>query len=175
MKGSALRLFRLILCLLTFSLLASACGLVEILDTEALEGQWTIVDSQGLSVPHSFFWAMMDYVEFRSDGTLWGLMHWPPGSQGDLRLNATAAFAVVETGRIEIVGSCRYKDPCSVTFDAVLRRGELQLSAPESSMTLERSGPQSGAPPSRVPGPAPSATPVTLAPVPTRDYLTVLA
>jgi len=112
-----------------------------------------------MSVPNSFFWFMMDYVEFREDGTVWGLMDWPPDGGDEIRLNVTGAYFRRDDGTIEFVGTCRHEDPCTGTYEAVLKDDTLLLSSSEARLELERAGPPSQRPPPEVMGPSPSPTP----------------
>ena len=119
-----------------------------------------MIDSQGLNVPHSFFWFMMDQLEFRQDGALWGLMLWPPGGGTELRLNAWTTYTFVGPDQIEITGSCRHEDPCTGAYTVTLDGDTLELFDEEGRMRLERTGPPSAVPPPKVVGPSASPTPL---------------
>jgi hypothetical protein len=113
-----------------------------------------------MNVPNSFFWAMMDEVEFRADGEVWALLHWPPGTEGDLTLNGTATYRLVGKDQIEFVGSCRHQDPCTGAYTLVQDGDTLHIADAEASLDLQRAGPPSQARPPAIPGPSASPTPV---------------
>jgi hypothetical protein len=140
-------------------LLAGGCGRPTPEPSRAILGRWTVIDSQGINVPNSFFWFMMDQLEFREDGDLWGLMLWPPDGGTELRLNAWTTYTFVDPDQIEVTGSCRHQDPCTGTYTVNLDGDSLELADAEGRMFLERAGPPSEVPPPRVPGPSPSPTP----------------
>lgn len=121
-----------------------------------LAGRWQILDRAGLNEPHSFFWFTMDFVEFKANGTLLGLMVWPPDSGETVRLNKTAGYRILEDGRIEIIGRCRYEDPCSAVFEMAFGNGTLRLSNESAFMELRRSGPEATDDIPTVPGPQPT-------------------
>ena len=119
-----------------------------------------MIDKEGMSVPHSIFWAMMDFVEFRQEGVVWGLIDWPPDGGTEIRLNATGQYALVDDGQIEFVGSCRHQDPCTGTYTlAFSAKNGLQIVSKDTTLSLERVGPPSETPPLAVEGPSPSPTP----------------
>ena len=103
---------------------------------------------------------MMDFVEFRQEGVVWGLIHWPPDGGDEIRLNATGQYALVDDGRIEFVGSCRHQDPCTGAYTiAFSGKDGLQIVSDDATLSLERVGSPSEAPPLEVEGPSPSPTP----------------
>jgi hypothetical protein len=156
-------------CLLIALLLqwASACQPAPANPAERIQARWQVDDSQGMNVPHSFFWFTMDYIEFRPDGTIWGLMGWPPGEDGDLRLNVTGEYALVGGDQIEFVGACRYEDPCTGRYTLTFQGDSLELSGAGSRLLLKQAGPPSKEAPPPPPAPAPSPTPGAGAPAQT--------
>ncbi len=119
-------------------------------------GRWAVQDGSTLTVPNSFFWFSMDVIEFRPDGTVLGLMFWPPDSRAELRLNKTAEYRLLEDGRMEIVGSCRHEDPCGGVYDLSLSGESLRLFNDSDEMQLKRSGPATQGTVPRVIGPVPT-------------------
>jgi hypothetical protein len=71
------------------SFLVCGCGSETTESSPDVLGRWEVISEEGMSVPNSFFWFVMDYVEFRDDGTVLGLMEWPPDSGTEIRLNKT--------------------------------------------------------------------------------------
>lgn len=124
-------------------------------------GRWRVIETAGMSVPNSFFWASMDYVEFRADGTVLALVDWPPDSRSEIRLNTTGQYARVADNRIEFVGACRHEDPCTGAYRVELRGDDLEISADEARLKLQRVGPPGADIPPPIFGPSPSPTPVT--------------
>ena len=133
---------------------AAGCGARE----GSLVGRWEITSEASMSVPHSFFWLYRSHVEFREDGTLLGLMPWPPDGGHELTLNATATY-VLDGDRLEITGACRHEDPCAGTYNVTLKGRRLTLHDGESQMTLTYTGPPGESIPRRAPGPTASPTP----------------
>jgi hypothetical protein len=76
------------LVILIFAL-AGGCGKGPSDPAQRILGRWRVIDKEAISVPHSVFWAMMDFVEFRQEGVVWGLINWPPGGGSEIRLNVT--------------------------------------------------------------------------------------
>ncbi|MGD2104143.1 MAG: hypothetical protein PVJ55_03375 [Anaerolineae bacterium] len=140
--------------------LFGGCGSDRTELSQALLGRWEVVHKQGMSVPHSFFWLSMDYVEFRTDGTVWALMEWPPGGGSEIRLNGTTACSLPEERQIAFEGSCRHQGPCVGVYAATLRYDKLTLSQGDDAWILRRVGPSSEEVPPTAIGPAPSPTPV---------------
>ena len=112
-----------------------------------------------MSVPHSFFWYSMDYLEFRDDGVVWALVRWPPGTGSELRLNRTGQYALVAPDQIEFPGSCRHQDPCTGHYSLNLVGDRLQIEDAESKLLLDLAGPISREQPPGILGPSPSPTP----------------
>ena len=50
--------------------LASGCGKEPVDPAQRILGRWRVTEKEGINVPHSFFWAMMDFVEFRPEGVV---------------------------------------------------------------------------------------------------------
>jgi hypothetical protein len=117
-----------------------------------------VIDKQGINVPNSFFWFVMDYVEFREDGTVLALMLWPPDAGSEIRLNKTAEYYLVGEQQIAFVGACRYQDPCTGTYTVTLKENELRIFDADGRLTLERVGPPSSDLPPPAVGPSPSPT-----------------
>lgn len=133
-------------------------------DTEIprdISGRWQVVSNQGINKPHSFFWFMMDYIEFRDDGAVWALIHWPPGEGDDIRLNAVSEYNRLSEEQIQFTGSCRYEDPCIGTYTLRLQTDILTINDAAGELVLKWVGPQSEDTVPRVIGPAPTATPKT--------------
>lgn len=126
---------------------------------QSILGRWRVAGHRGMSVPNSFFWYTMDYLEFREDGTVLALMRWPPEVGNDIRLNKTAKYALVGDHQIAFTGACRYEDPCTGLYTTTLRGDEMQIFDAEAELTLVRVGQPGKALPATIPGPSPSATP----------------
>jgi hypothetical protein len=141
------------------SMLVSSCGREVTESPQSILGRWRVINKQGINVPHSFFWFTMDYVEFREDGTVWGLMQWPPDVGSEIRLNKTAEYSLVGEHQIEFVGACRHQDSCTGSYTATLEGDELQIFNVEGRLELERVGPPSEDLPPTVVGPSPSSIP----------------
>jgi len=139
--------------------LAAGCRPESTDPSQRILGRWQILDKQGIHVPHSFFWAMMDDLEFREDGTVWGLLKWPPHVGPDMRLNATAEYALVGQDQIELLGDCRHQGPCTGTYTITWKGTVLQIEGEDVLLELERVGPPSKDPPQRIEGPSPTPTP----------------
>ena len=122
-------------------------------------GRWKVIDNQGIGVPHSFFWSMMDWIEFREDGTALALIDWPPGEGGEVRLNGTTRYRTVGEHQIEFTGSCRHADPCTGVYTATLSGDRLEIEDAGGRLTLTRVGPADRELPPTVVGPSPSPTP----------------
>lgn len=121
-----------------------------------LVGRWQIQEGASLIVPHSFFWFSMDVLEIRPDGSMLGLMFWPPDSGEELRLNKTAEYRMLDDGRLEIIGSCRHEDPCSAVYDLNRTLESLWLSRDSSTMELKYISSDVGGIIPTVIGPAPT-------------------
>jgi len=122
-------------------------------------GRWKLQGKPGLNVPNSFFWFSMDYLEFRDDGTVWGLMRWPPGDGDEIRLNKMAQYTLRGENRIEFVGSCRHQDPCTDVYTLTRTAGTLQIFDGSNTLTLQWVAPPAKTLPPPAPGPAPSPRP----------------
>ena len=122
-------------------------------------GRWVVVRNDGMNTPYSFFWFSMEYVEFRADGVVWGLMTWPPGddSAGEIRLNKTAGYTLVGDNRVEFTGSCRHHDSCTGVYTIGRTANGLKIFNADGALKLEWLAPPAKALPAPVPGPAPSA------------------
>ncbi|MDX1418040.1 MAG: lipocalin family protein [Candidatus Promineifilaceae bacterium] len=125
----------------------------------AIVGRWKLIENDGVTVPHSFFWFSMDFIEIRADGMMLGLMKWPPEDGVELRLNKTAEYTWTIDGRLQISGSCRYQDPCTGLYDPVWQNDHLRLEMGNAFLEMRRTGPVIEATILPIPGPSPSATP----------------
>jgi hypothetical protein len=85
------------LCLVLLSILLNACGQATPVSTRTILGRWQVIENKGITVPNSFFWFTMEYVEFRADGTVTSLVHWPPTDMRELRRNKIAHYALTST------------------------------------------------------------------------------
>ena len=141
------------------SVLASDCSREATESSQSILGRWRVTNKQDISVPNSFFWFTMDYVEFREDGTVWALVQWPPGIGSEIRLNKTAEYFLVGENQIEFVGACRHQDPCTGFYTATLKGNELQIFDAEGRLELKQVGPPSEDLPPKVAGPSPTSTP----------------
>ena len=154
--------------------IASGCRNTPTDPTVDILGRWEVVQQEAISVPNSFFWFSMDYVEFRVDGTVWGLIAWPPGSESDdLRLNKTAQYTLTADSQIEFVGSCRHQDPCTGVYTLALTADALQIFDTNGTLNLKRVALPGKSVPPTVIGPAPSATPAASSqttPLPSTHY-----
>ena len=126
---------------------------------QGILGRWEVIDGQGIGVPHSFFWSMMDWIEFREDGTALALLDWPPGKGDEVRLNGTTRYRTVGERQVEFIGSCRYADPCTGVYTATLRGDRLEIEDAEGKLVLKHTGPAGRELPPTVVGPSPSPTP----------------
>jgi hypothetical protein len=124
-----------------------------------LAGRWEIAAQEAMSVPHSFFRLGMTVVEFREDGSLLGLMPWPPDGGRDLMLNARAEYRLGHDGTITIHGTCRHEPECTGTYGLTLEGNTLTLREGGSWMQLTHLGPPGEGVPPRAPGPSASPTP----------------
>jgi hypothetical protein len=159
-KTMQLRSLRVIISLIVLlSIVVSGCCGKAPESPQSVLGRWRVIDNQSISVPNSFFWFTMDYIEFREDGTVWALMEWPPDVGGDIRLNKTAEYSLVGEHRIEFVGACRHQYPCTGIYTVTLEGDELQIFDMEGKLELKWVGPPSKGPPPTVVGPSPSPTP----------------
>ena len=155
MKTMRLWTLRVGTLVVLLSLLASGCSNED----SSVLGRWEVIDKQGISVPNSFFWFSMDYLEFREDGTVLALVKWPPDVGRDVRLNKTARYSLVGERQIEFLGACRYQDPCTGAYTMALSGDRLQIFDADGILTLTRIGPPGKGLPPRVVGPSPSPTP----------------
>lgn len=126
---------------------------------QGILGRWEVIDGQGIGVPHSFFWSMKDWIEFREDGTALALLDWPPGKGGEVRLNGTTRYRTVGERQIEFAGSCRHVGPCTGVYTATLSGDRLEIWDVEGKLRLTRAGPAGQELPPTVVGPSPSPTP----------------
>ena len=126
---------------------------------QGILGRWEVLDSQGIGVPHSFFWSMMDWIEFREDGTALALLDWPPGKGREVRLNGTTRYRTVGERQIEFTGSCRHADPCTGVYTVTLSGARLEIWDADGRLRLTRAGPAGQELPPTVVGPSPSPTP----------------
>lgn len=154
-----LRLFFVGMSIPLLSLLITGCG-KEVSSSHRVLGRWQVIENQGISVPNSFFWFSMDYLEFREDGTVLALVKWPPDVGRDIRLNKTASYSLVGENQIEFVGACRHQDPCTGVYTATLKGDKLQLFDTDGILTLMRVGPPGENLPPTIVGPSASPTPV---------------
>ena len=156
MRHRPLCIYTLPILLLT---LLTGCSSGSTDASQRILGRWQVLDKQGINVPHSFFWAMMDDIEFREDGTVWGLLKWPPNKGPDIRLNATAEYALVDQDQIEFVGDCRHQGACTGTYTVTWKGKELHISGDDATLRLQRVGPPSEDTPPEIEGPSPTPTP----------------
>jgi hypothetical protein len=140
-------------------LLAIGCS-EEDSSSQRVLGRWEVIGNQGISVPNSFFWFIMDYLEFREDGTVLALVKWPPDVGSDIRLNKTASYSLVGENQIEFVGACRHQDPCTGVYTTTLKGDKLQIFGTHGVLTLMRVGPPGENLPPKIVGPSASPTPV---------------
>ena len=148
-----------ILCVLSLSALVVGCIPDIELSSRGIQGRWQVISSHGMSVPHSFFWFTLDYIEFLADGTILGLMQWPPGESNELRLNKTASYELTGENEISFSGSCRHRDPCTGIYTATVDGNMLYIFDTEGHLELQRVGPLSEDLPPAANGPSPTATP----------------
>ena len=99
----------------------------------------------------------MDYIEFREDGQVWGLLLWPPDEGTDLYLNVSGTYSV-SGERITFTGSCRYKDPCSGAYEMTYVPDAARLVNGDSLLVLAYVDTPSLTVPPRIPGPMPTPT-----------------
>lgn len=157
MKSLSLLWAGLIIILL--SVLVSSCGQEGSEPRQEILGRWKVMSNRGVSVPNSFFWFSMDYLEFRDDGTALGLMEWPPGGGTEIRLNKSARYSLLGEGQIEFVGGCRHQDPCAGVYTVTLTGDTLRIFDEDGELDLKRVGtPGKIVPPTAI-GPSPSPTP----------------
>lgn len=156
-----LRLFFVGMPIVLLSLLAIGCR-KEVSSSNRVLGRWEVIENQGISVPNSFFWFSMDYLEFREDGTVLALVKWPPDVGSDIRLNKTASYSLVGEHQIEFVGACRHQDPCTGVYTTTLKGDKLEIFDTDGILTLMRVGPPGGNLPPTIVGPSASPTPVGL-------------
>lgn len=140
-------------------LLAAGCGRQVTEPSQEILGRWEVVRTQGMSIPHSFFWFMMDYVEFRDNGTVLGLVAWPPDGGAEIRLNVMAEYSVLDDHQVAFVGACRYEDPCTGVYSVTLSGDALQIVNEDAELGLRRVGPPSETLPPTIVGPSASPTP----------------
>ena len=157
-----LHLLRVALIIGLLSVLISGCSNKVTGSSPDVLGRWKVIKNQGVSVPHSFFWFIIDYVEFRDDGTVLGLMEWPPDGGNEIRLNKTAKYSLVNEHQIEFVGDCRHQGPCTGVYTITLKADRLRIFDAEDQLDLKRVGSPSKELPPTVIGPSPSPTPAVI-------------
>ncbi len=157
-----LHLLRVGLIIGFLSVLVSGCGNEVTGSSPDILGRWEVINNQGVSVPNSFFWFVIDYVEFRDDGTVLGLMGWPPDGGSEIRLNKTAEYSLVNEHQIEFVGDCRHQGPCTGVYTITLKEDRLQIFDADGTLDLKRIAPPSKDLPPTAIGPSPSPTPAVI-------------
>lgn len=128
-------------------------------DQPNIVGRWRIIHNDQVVIPNSFFWLEIDYLEFREDGLLLGLIDSPPGAPNQLRLNAEVQYRLIGSDQVAITGACRHEDPCTGQYTLQFSENELEISADESRLMLAYVGPPEATIPAEAPGPAATATP----------------
>jgi hypothetical protein len=141
--------------------LIGACGEDSSASPASILGRWRVISIQDMTVPNSFFWFTMDYVEFRQDGTVLALMLWPPEDGNDIRVNKIAEYDLVGDEQIAFIGSCRHIDPCTGLYTITLKENILRIFHEGSSLELMWVGPPDEDIPPTVVGPSPTGTPFT--------------
>jgi hypothetical protein len=117
----------------------------------------------------------MDYLEFREDGTVWGLMTWPPDGGDKIRLNKTTRYRLRGDNQLEITGSCRHQDPCTGVYTLTRTGDSLKITDGSRVLNLQWVGPPAETVPPPAPGPSPSPTPVAETPLSPGDALLFVA
>ena len=140
--------------------LANGCSQENTESPPRILGRWRVLEKQGINVPHSFFWFMMDYIEFRQEGIVWGLVNWPPEAGNEIRLNVTGTYALVNEHQIEFIGDCRHQGPCTGSYTLTWKRNTVHILGQDAKWVLEWVGPPSKDPPPAVMGPSPTPTPI---------------
>jgi len=143
-----------------FLVLASGCSRGNTESSPRILGRWRVIDKQGINIPHSFFRCMMDYVEFRQEGIMWGLLKWPPDDGNEFRHNGTGEYVLVGEHQIEFVGDCRHQGPCTGSYTLTWKGDTLHILGENEKWILEWIGPPSEVLPSAIEGPSPTSTPV---------------
>ena len=138
--------------------LACACS-SDVPSDRSILGRWRVDDVRGMNVPNSFFWSSLDYVEFRDDGSVLGLLDWPPDGGTVVRLNATAEYRLLGEDQIEFVGACRHRDPCAGVYTIEWKDAGLRIYHEDGDLVLTLVGPPSDELPEPIPGPMASPTP----------------
>jgi hypothetical protein len=138
------------------------CTLANNQSPGSIIGRWQIISNQGVDIPNSFFWLMMDYIEFRENGEVWALMGWPPGEDQEIRLNGLTEYAIISENQVEITGSCRHQDPCTGIYITTFKGEGLRIIDTEKVLLLKWVGPSSAGRPPDVSGPFPTSTPETI-------------
>jgi hypothetical protein len=146
------------LLLILLAVALNSCGRTTPASAQTLLGRWHVTNEQNLSVPNSFFWFSMDYVEFRADGTVASLIQSPP-NETELRLNKTARYALTNTRHLAVTGACRHQDPCIGLYTTALAGDELTIFDSGGQLVLVRVGDASEELAPTAVGPAPSPTP----------------
>ena len=149
------------LCLALLAIVLSACGRVTPVSAQTILGRWQVIDNKDITIPHSFFWFTMEYVEFRADGTVATFVHWPQIDGPELRLNKVAHYALTSSDRLALIGACRHQDPCTGLYTATLAGDELAIGDSVGRFVLKRVAGASEDLPLLLDGPLPSPTPVT--------------
>lgn len=148
------------LCLVLLSILLGACGQATPVSAQTILGRWQVTDNNSrMSVPNSFFWFTMEYVEFRGDGTVASLIRWPRMDGPELRLNKTAHYALTDTNHLAVTGACRHLDPCTGLYTAMLAGDELTIVDSAGRLVLKRVADPGEVLPPPAEGPLPSPTP----------------
>ena len=153
-----LRMLCVSMSIVLLPLLISGCS-KEASSSQSILGRWRVINHRGISVPSSFFWFIMDYLEFREDGTVLSLAKWPPEVGNDIRLNKTTKYSLVGEHQIEFIGACRYENPCTGVYTATLSGDKLQIFDADGELTLMPVGPPGQDLPPTLIGPSPSPTP----------------
>jgi hypothetical protein len=113
----------------------------------------------------------MDYVEFRDDGTVLGLVAWPPDDGTEIRLNATAKYSILDGQQVAFVGACRNEDPCTGVYSVTLSGDKMRAFSEDGELELRRVGPTSETLPPTIVGPSASPTPGANIPLPAGERL----
>ena len=148
--------------LITICITNCGCKLTRDQSSDRIIGRWQTISNQGVDVPNSFFWLMMDYIEFRENGEVWALVEWPPGENQEIRLNSVTEYVLISEDQIEITGSCRHQDPCKGIYTTMFRGEGLRIIDAEKVLLLKWVAPSSEGRPPDVGGPFPTSTPASI-------------